>query len=327
VTALHRPPADPRTTDPDRPQRHRPALSRVRRDRAARRVPRLRLLLRAARGRLRRRGDRRRVSRERIEAGPRSLWRYADLLPVLSDDPAHRVDLGTGWTPLRPRRGWRAPRPRELWLKDDTRNPSGPSRTGSSRSRCPRPGRSGSTRSPARRPATSPTRCRPTPPPPGCPRTCSSPTTSSAARSSARRLRRERRRGRRHLRRRQPAVRRGRRRDGWGFVNVNLRAFYAEGSKTIGFEIAEQLGWELPDHVVAPIASGRCSPRSTRRSASWSATGWSTTSSPRMSGAQATGCSPVATPSSATASTCGRSGRTRSPGRWRSATRPTATTR
>jgi threonine synthase len=45
-------------------------------------------------------------------------------------------------------------------------------------------------------------------------------------------------------------------REGWGFVNVNLRAFYAEGSKTIGFEIAEQLGWELPDHVVAPIASG-----------------------------------------------------------------------
>ena len=43
---------------------------------------------------------------------------------------------------------------------------------------------------------------------------------------------------------------------GWGFVNVNLRAFYAEGSKTIGFEIAEQLGWRLPGHVVAPMAGG-----------------------------------------------------------------------
>ena len=43
---------------------------------------------------------------------------------------------------------------------------------------------------------------------------------------------------------------------GWGFVNVNLRPFYAEGSKSLGFETAEQLGWRLPDHVVVPIASG-----------------------------------------------------------------------
>ena len=42
----------------------------------------------------------------------------------------------------------------------------------------------------------------------------------------------------------------------WAFVNVNLRAYYAEGSKTLAFEIAEQLGWELPDAVVAPVASG-----------------------------------------------------------------------
>ena len=43
---------------------------------------------------------------------------------------------------------------------------------------------------------------------------------------------------------------------GWGFVNVNLRPFYAEGSKTMGFEIAEDLGWRLPHHVVAPMAGG-----------------------------------------------------------------------
>src|SRR5690606_4843676 len=42
---------------------------------------------------------------------------------------------------------------------------------------------------------------------------------------------------------------------GWAFVNVNVRPYYAEGSKTLGFEIAEQLGWTLPDHVVAPMAS------------------------------------------------------------------------
>ncbi|NJO09684.1 MAG: threonine synthase, partial [Leptolyngbyaceae cyanobacterium SL_1_1] len=43
---------------------------------------------------------------------------------------------------------------------------------------------------------------------------------------------------------------------GWGFVNINLRPYYSEGSKTLGFEVAEQLGWELPDHVVVPCASG-----------------------------------------------------------------------
>ena len=43
---------------------------------------------------------------------------------------------------------------------------------------------------------------------------------------------------------------------GWGFVNVNLRPYYAEGSKTLGYEVAEQLGWRLPEQVVAPIASG-----------------------------------------------------------------------
>ena len=42
----------------------------------------------------------------------------------------------------------------------------------------------------------------------------------------------------------------------WAFVNVNMRPYYAEGSKSLGFEVAEQLGWRLPDHVVVPIASG-----------------------------------------------------------------------
>ncbi|MFQ6540311.1 threonine synthase, partial [Aphanothece stagnina] len=43
---------------------------------------------------------------------------------------------------------------------------------------------------------------------------------------------------------------------GWGFVNINLRPYYSEGSKTLGYEVIEQLGWELPDHIVAPLASG-----------------------------------------------------------------------
>ena len=43
---------------------------------------------------------------------------------------------------------------------------------------------------------------------------------------------------------------------GWAFVNINVRPYYAEGSKTLGFEVAEQLGWKAPDHVVVPMASG-----------------------------------------------------------------------
>ena len=42
----------------------------------------------------------------------------------------------------------------------------------------------------------------------------------------------------------------------WAFVNINMRPYYAEGSKTLGYEVAEQLGWRLPDHVVIPSASG-----------------------------------------------------------------------
>src|SRR5438046_2585134 len=48
---------------------------------------------------------------------------------------------------------------------------------------------------------------------------------------------------------------------GWGFANINLRAYYAEGAKTYGFEIAEQLGWRMPRHVVCPVAGGTLLPR------------------------------------------------------------------
>ena len=73
-----------------------------------------------------------------------------------------------------------------------------------------------------------------------------------------RRLRRPRDRRRGHLRRRQPALRRAdQRAPGWAFVNVNVRTYYAEGSKTLAFEVAEQLGWQAPDHVVVPIGVGQ----------------------------------------------------------------------
>jgi len=81
----------------------------------------------------------------------------------------------------------------------------------------------------------------------------------------------------------------------WAFVNVNVRPYYAEGSKTLAYEVAEQLGWTAPDRVVAPIASGSLFTKIARGFAEWSELGLIEGGVPRMNGAQATGCSPVAT--------------------------------
>ncbi len=80
----------------------------------------------------------------------------------------------------------------------------------------------------------------------------------------------------------------------WAFVNVNLRPYYAEGSKTLAFEVAEQLGWELPDRCVAPIASGSLFTKINRGFEEWKELGLVSGDVPVMNGAQATGCSPVA---------------------------------
>ncbi len=80
----------------------------------------------------------------------------------------------------------------------------------------------------------------------------------------------------------------------WAFVNVNLRPYYAEGSKTLAFEIAEQLGFELPDRIVAPVASGSLFTKIGRGFAEWREVGLLDGELPRMNGAQAEGCAPVA---------------------------------
>jgi threonine synthase len=80
----------------------------------------------------------------------------------------------------------------------------------------------------------------------------------------------------------------------WGFVNVNLRAYYAEGSKTLAFEIAEQLGWQMPDAVVAPVASGSLFTKIWQGFEQFRRVGLVSGSSPRIYGGQAEGCSPVA---------------------------------
>jgi threonine synthase len=80
----------------------------------------------------------------------------------------------------------------------------------------------------------------------------------------------------------------------WAFVNINLRPYYAEGSKTLAFEIAEQLGWELPDRCVVPVASGSLFTKIAKGFDEWRALGLLDGELPRMNGAQAEGCSPVA---------------------------------
>jgi threonine synthase len=237
-----------------------------------------------------------RVSRERVAAGPASLWRYQDLLPVLSPDPADRIDLGTGFSPLRP-----APRLAErlglaeLYLKDDTRNPSG-----SFKDRVVTVALSA-----GRALGIGTFACAST----------GNLANAVAAHAAAwgvpsyvfipHDLERGKVVGSAIYGTNLVAVK-GTYDDvnrlcaeiadarGWGFVNVNLRAFYAEGSKSIGFEIAEQLGWRLPDHVVGPIASGSMFSKIHKAFGELVRYGLVEDTPVRLSGAQATGCSPVA---------------------------------
>jgi threonine synthase len=81
----------------------------------------------------------------------------------------------------------------------------------------------------------------------------------------------------------------------WAFVNINMRPYYAEGSKTLAYETAEQLGFELPDRVVAPIASGSLFTKIALGFQEWIDVGLLEGQLPVFHGAQATGCSPVAT--------------------------------
>ena len=81
---------------------------------------------------------------------------------------------------------------------------------------------------------------------------------------------------------------------GWGFVNINLRPYYSEGSKTLGYEVAEQLGWELPDHIVAPLASGSLFTKIYKGFREFVDNGLVEDKAVRFSGAQAEGCSPIA---------------------------------
>ena len=236
------------------------------------------------------------MTRERIAAGPRSIWRYADLLPVA--DPAP-VDLGAGFTPLiRAERLAAELGLGELWIKDDTANP-----TGSFKDRVV-----SVALTKARQLGFKVAACAST-------GNLANSVAAHAARAGmesvvliphdlekakvtmtavyggrvisvdgsyddVNRLCAE-------LTSEQPS---------WAFVNVNVRTYYAEGSKTLAFEVAEQLGWQAPDHVVVPIGSGSQLTKVAKGFAElWKVGLLDEEHSVRISGAQATGCAPVAT--------------------------------
>jgi len=236
------------------------------------------------------------TTRESIAAGPPSIWRYATLLPAQSDGA---VDLGAGFTPL-----VRADRLAaelglgELWLKNDTVNP-----TGSFKDRVV---------------AVALARAREL----GF-KVAACASTGNLANSVAAHAARA---GMRHvvfvpadleagkiimtsvygphlvavegsyddvnrlcaeLTSEQPT---------WAFVNVNVRTYYAEGSKTLAFETAEQLGWRAPDHVVVPVGSGSQLTKIAKGFRElWQVGLLDEEPHVRISGAQAAGCSPIAT--------------------------------
>ena len=236
------------------------------------------------------------ISRERIEAGPRSIWRYADLLPVAD---AHPVDLGAGFTPL-----VRADRLAaelglgELWIKDDTANPTGSFKDrvvsvaltkarqlGFKIAACASTGNlANSVAAHAARAGMDSVVLIPH----DLERAKVTMTSVYGGRVFAvrgsyddvNRLCAE-------LTSEQPE---------WAFVNVNVRTYYAEGSKTLAFEVAEQLGWRAPDHVVVPIGSGSQLTKVAKGFQElWQVGLLDAEPAVRVSGAQAEGCSPVAT--------------------------------
>jgi threonine synthase len=236
------------------------------------------------------------VTRASIEAGPQTIWRYAGLLPA-GQDLATRVDLGAGMTRLRP-----APRlaaalgMRSLYVKDDSGNP-----THSFKDRVVSVALSA-----ARAFGYTTVSCA---------------STGNLANSVAAHATHV---GLRSVVFIPSDLEQGKvvqtavygqalvavdgsyddvnrlcseiaENEEWAFVNVNVRPYYAEGSKTLGYEVAEQLGWRLPEQVIVPMASGSLLTKIDKAFGELGRLGLVEPTPYRVFGAQATGCSPIAT--------------------------------
>jgi threonine synthase len=237
------------------------------------------------------------LTREQIESGPLSIWRYASLLPV-PPDVASRPNLDPGWTRLiRADQLARQLGMRELWIKDERGNP-----THSFKDRvvgvalaaalelgykvlaCPSTGNlanavaAAAARAGIRSVVLIPSDLE-------LQKVIGSAVYGGslvAVKGSYDDVNRL-------------ACELSEEHEDWAFVNVNVRPYYAEGSKTIGFEIAEQLGWQLPEQIVVPVASGAQLVKIDKGFRELVSTGLVQDSPYRVYGAQATGCSPVAT--------------------------------
>jgi threonine synthase len=234
------------------------------------------------------------VTRASIAAGPASLWRYGDFLPV---DRDAAIDIGAGFTPLiRAKNLGKALGLNDLWIKNDTVNPSW-----SFKDRVVAVAASR-----ARELGFEKLACAST----GNLANSVSAHAASAGMEAVVFIPQDLEVGKVlgsliygptlvKVRGNYDAVNRlcaelaGS--YNWAFVNVNVRPYYSEGSKTLGFEVAEQLGWRAPDHCVVPIASGSLFVKIRKGLDELAKVGLIDPPRTRMSGAQALGCSPVAT--------------------------------
>ena len=239
-------------------------------------------------------GIRESISRDRIEAGPATLWRYADLLPC---DPAYKVDIGTGYTPLiDAKRLARAVGLKQLWIKNDTVNP-----TWSFKDRVVSVAIAR-----ARQFGFEAMACAST----GNLANSVSAHAAAAGMDAYVFIPDDLEQGKvvgSGVYRPTLVMIQGSYDDvnrlctevaadhNWAFVNINVRPFYAEGSRTLAYEVAEQLGWRAPQRVVAPMASGSLFTKIWKGFQEFHKVGLIDEPRTRMSGAQASGCSPITT--------------------------------
>ncbi len=241
--------------------------------------------------------------RRRIQAGPGDIWRYADFLPLVAGPPgpsnhlASRAGLPAGWTPLicadrlAERLGLR-----EVWVKNDAANPTHSFKdrvvaVASARARelgfaalaCASTGNLGN--AVAAQAAAL-----------GLPSYVFIPSDLEEQKVLATGVY-----GANvvSVRGNYDDVNRlctelSAEHEDWAFVNINMRPYYSEGSKTVAFEVIEQLGWELPDRCIVPIASGSLFTKVHRGFQEWLELGLVSGRPPAMNGAQAEGCAPVA---------------------------------
>jgi len=234
------------------------------------------------------------VSREAIEKRAHTMWRYKEFLPANGDDP---VTLQEGWTPLvRAKNLGKALGLKELWVKNDCANPTHSFKDrvvsvavtkavelGFDTVSCASTGNLAN--------AVSAYGARA-----GMERYVFIPANLEAGKVMASNVYQPnlvKVEGNYDEVNRLCSEIAGKHR--WAFVNINVRPYYAEGSKTLGFEVAEQLGWKAPDHVVVPMASGSLLTKVWKALNEFHKTGLLPEVKTRISGAQAEGCSPIST--------------------------------